>query len=196
MGRAELTVHAGHVAAMLQTARADFQLLHVSILREYLQIELCQDFYNASIPVNLERVIDDFVFMTFLVGNDFLPHLPSLDISEGAFDRLFGVYKEQAFRIVQSEGRPLSEAYLTMHGEVPNLGRLETFLAAIGAIVLFNRSERAAAYGRFGLAVRLTTLVVWLITLFLAPRRTTPAYSSSVMMAVEPAKPACAWQPA
>ena len=43
--------------------------------------------------MDLERVIDDFVFMTFLVGNDFLPHLPSLDISEGAFDRLFRTYK-------------------------------------------------------------------------------------------------------
>jgi 5'-3' exonuclease len=110
-----------------RTNTADFQLLHISVLREYLQIELCQDFYKARMAVNLERVIDDFVFMTFLVGNDFLPHLPSLDISEGAFDRLFQIYKSQFFHIHKSQGRPITEAYLTLNGRVPNLERLEAF---------------------------------------------------------------------
>jgi 5'-3' exoribonuclease 1 len=50
-----------------QTATAEFQLLHVSILREYLQVELCQELYLKGVNVSLERVIDDFVFMTFLV---------------------------------------------------------------------------------------------------------------------------------
>ena len=44
---------------------------------------------------DLERVIDDIVFLCFLVGNDFLPHIHSMDISEGALDCLFAIYRKQ-----------------------------------------------------------------------------------------------------
>jgi len=47
------------------TKESKFQLLHLSILREYLQIEFC---YQQP-QYDLERTIDDFVFITFLVGN-------------------------------------------------------------------------------------------------------------------------------
>lgn len=109
------------------TRQSDFQLLHLSILREYLKIEFSMigtiDFDKNNF--DLERIIDDFTFMTFLVGNDFLPHMPTLDISDGAFDLLFNTYKEQ--RVTWGPGE-----YLTHEGNISDAGRLEQFLSVIG----------------------------------------------------------------
>lgn len=49
----------------------------------------------AQLPFKfeLERVIDDFVFMCVLVGNDFLPNIPHLDIADGALNHMMNMYK-------------------------------------------------------------------------------------------------------
>jgi 5'-3' exoribonuclease 1 len=119
------------------TKESDFQLLHLSVLREYLNLEFCK-----GTSYDLERTIDDFVFMTFLVGNDFLPHLTTLDIGEGAFDLLFKTYKEQ--RPGWGEGN-----YMTQSGDICDPQRLEDFLAAIGSVeteVLEQRELDDAVY--------------------------------------------------
>ena len=105
------------------TKQSDFQLLHLSILREYLQIDFAQGTDKSSFE--LESVIDDFVFLTFLVGNDFLPHMPALDIGDGAFDLLFGIYKDQ--RKLWGQGQ-----YLVHAGSISDPLRLEAFLTAVG----------------------------------------------------------------
>ncbi|ETO25024.1 hypothetical protein RFI_12120, partial [Reticulomyxa filosa] len=37
-------------------------------------------------PFHLERVIDDFVFLCVLVGNDFIPSIPTINISTGGLE--------------------------------------------------------------------------------------------------------------
>ena len=109
---------------MKNVKESQFQLLHLSVLREYLQVEFCYKLPKES--YNLEAIIDDFVFMTFLVGNDFLPHMPSLDIGDGAFDLLFKTYKEQRVGWGKNE-------YLQYAGNIVSPDRLEKFLKVIGA---------------------------------------------------------------
>lgn len=84
-----------------------FIWLHVSILREYLEAEL----HVPAQPFrfDLERALDDWVFMCFFVGNDFLPHLPSLDIRENGIDTLIAIWRDNI---------PLMGGYLTKDGHV------------------------------------------------------------------------------
>ena len=68
-----------------------FIWLDVGILREYLAAEL--EVPDQPFRFDIERALDDWVFLCFFVGNDFLPHLPSLDIKEDGIDTLTAVWR-------------------------------------------------------------------------------------------------------
>ncbi|XP_054618289.1 5'-3' exoribonuclease 2 isoform X2 [Dunckerocampus dactyliophorus] len=107
-------------ADTLPVSEQEFIFIRLCVLREYLARELTM----ASLPFSFdfERSVDDWVFMCFFVGNDFLPHLPSLEIREGAIDRLVKIYKD----VVHKTG-----GYLTENGYV-NLERVEMIMQAVG----------------------------------------------------------------
>ncbi|KAJ2747819.1 exonuclease II Exo2 [Coemansia sp. BCRC 34301] len=123
-----------------------FYLLHISVLRDYLDHEFgglkselgCSAQYvsmerdgiaasgvaqngDSSNAFDLERIIDDYILMIMLVGNDFLPNLPKLSINGGALNFMFATYT----RI-----RPLLGGYLHDNG-ILNLERLELFMREI-----------------------------------------------------------------
>ncbi|KAF9918403.1 5'-3' exoribonuclease 2 [Lobosporangium transversale] len=94
--------------------------LNVSILREYLEIELKID--NLPFEWDIEKAIDDWVFLCFFVGNDFLPHLPSLETREGAIDILIEIWKQVL---------PLMGGYVTRSGDV-DLKRAQLLMTELG----------------------------------------------------------------
>lgn len=63
-----------------------WQLLHIGILRDYLHLEFQRlegEIEEGGFTYELERLVDDFVLLCYFVGNDFLPHLPTMDINTG-----------------------------------------------------------------------------------------------------------------
>ncbi|KAJ2817808.1 exonuclease II Exo2, partial [Coemansia erecta] len=131
--------------ASADPAMQSFYLLHISILRDYLDHEFsglktalgCSPQYAAMEQgctasadavsngdpnaFDLERIIDDYVLMIMLVGNDFLPNLPKLSINGGALNFMFSTYA----RI-----RPALGGYLHDNGKL-NLARLQVFMREI-----------------------------------------------------------------
>lgn len=96
----------------------NFYLMHLSLLREYLDLEFSSLKDTLPFEYNLERIIDDFVLLALFVGNDFLPHLPNLHIHDGALSLMFNIYKKT---LMDSDG------YLQDAG-VLHAGRLQKIL--------------------------------------------------------------------
>ena len=84
-----------------------FIWLHVSVLREYLAAELAVP--GLPFRFDLERAIDDWVFMCCFVGNDFLPHLPALEIREHGIDTLTTIWRSNL---------PTMGGYVTKDGHI------------------------------------------------------------------------------
>lgn len=112
---------------------SDIEIVDLSMLREYLnfdfneireQIRYLQgtgedvkaggcDIVRVGckgmLKYDFERCVDDFVFLCFFIGNDFLPNLPVFSIYKGSLDQIIGIY----IRVLPRIGD-----YLTFEGNI------------------------------------------------------------------------------
>lgn len=109
------------------------QILQIPVLREYLSLEFASLARQVSFPFDFENLVDDLVFLCFLVGNDFLPHLPCLEIREGGLNLLLNLYRSLL---------PSLDGFLTSQGgqvHLPRVMRIFAELARVEGTILKRR---------------------------------------------------------
>ncbi|KAH9627415.1 hypothetical protein KSS87_012065, partial [Heliosperma pusillum] len=108
-----------------------FEFVHVWTLREYLELDMQITDPPEKFVFDIERIVDDFIFMCLFVGNDFLPHMPTLQIKENGIGLLMHVYKNEFknFGGYLVDMERVNEA----HASFIKLKRVEKFILSVGA---------------------------------------------------------------
>ncbi|KAH9284322.1 5'-3' exoribonuclease 1 [Echinococcus granulosus] len=76
---------------------------------------------EIAFPFDLERIIDDWIFMGYLLGNDFIPHLPNMHIHAEST-----LYLWDTYHVVL----PKLDGYINEFGTL-NLERFHIFLSEL-----------------------------------------------------------------
>ncbi|XP_043926953.1 5'-3' exoribonuclease 1 [Protopterus annectens] len=143
-----LTTHESHFSLLREEVRfggrksqkrvtapeeTTFHLLHLSLMREYIEYEFSPVKEKICFSFDIESIIDDWILMGFLVGNDFIPHLPHLHINHDALPLLYRTYMDVL---------PKLTGYINENGHL-NLERFEKYLAKLAE---FDREHFSAIF--------------------------------------------------
>ena len=60
----------------------------------YMNIDKLKDILLNYIGYNKSHIIDDYIFLCFLLGNDFIHHIPTLNLRHNGHDILLNAYKK------------------------------------------------------------------------------------------------------
>ena len=98
-----------------------FSFVNIDILKHCIFNEINSNLNSEFIERNLDknRVINDFIFICYFLGNDFLPHIPSIDIS--CFDK-----------------RNINGLDILMQGYCHTFDNLEDYLISLDDSIVYN----------------------------------------------------------
>ncbi|KAL3234998.1 hypothetical protein RNJ44_02786 [Nakaseomyces bracarensis] len=126
--REEVTFGRRNNSATKNLEEQNFYLLHLSLMREYLELEFKEIGDDLQFEFNFENVLDDFILVMFVIGNDFLPNLPDLHLNKGAFPVLLQTFKEALLHV---------DGYINERGQI-NFKRLRVWLDYLSQFELMN----------------------------------------------------------
>eukprot|EP01006_Ploeotia_vitrea_P034734 TRINITY_DN65795_c0_g1_i3.p1 TRINITY_DN65795_c0_g1~~TRINITY_DN65795_c0_g1_i3.p1 ORF type:complete len:489 (-),score=31.54 TRINITY_DN65795_c0_g1_i3:993-2459(-) len=89
--------------------KVKFDVLRINTVRQYMEAEYRNFNCNWIKDLDVERVIDDFILLCFVGGNDFMPSLPTCWVDQYGLDHIFQVYHMSL---------PTLGAYLTKGGKI------------------------------------------------------------------------------
>lgn len=126
-----LSVHAPHFALLREEVifgkkakqattleNQNFYLLHISLMREYMELEFQEIADELRFEYDFERILDDFILVMFVIGNDFLPNLPELHLNKEALPLLMKTFKQALLH---------ADGYINCNGQI-NLKTLKLWL--------------------------------------------------------------------
>jgi 5'-3' exoribonuclease 1 len=106
------------ISKILTPEEINWHLLQLCLLRDYINLEFHSIKEKLKFSYDLESIVDDWILMGYLVGNDFIPHLPHVHINQEALPILWETYKKVL---------PTLDGYMNESGEL-NLSRFENYL--------------------------------------------------------------------
>lgn len=102
-------------------SKISFNVLHLGLLRDCIEKDFLPLKPNLPFKFDLEAIIDDWILICFLIGNDFIPHIPHFHIHKNALPKIFEIYQDTLTKL---------DGYMNERG-VLNLKRFKMFCKAL-----------------------------------------------------------------
>jgi len=143
--REQLKPRSKNTAACKRSQRKDtFDFIWINVLRQYFEIEFSPLKEKMQERYNVEKIMDDFIFLCFFIGNDFLPRVFCMDIKIGNFDKLIEIFKET---LIESDGYINEKGVIVWYRAVKLFKKIAEFeLKFIGDKLQEQENQQKLAY--------------------------------------------------